>query len=93
MHGVCSTTAQPLGALGAVRWACSTALAAGHCSAHRPAAACSGLLPRAASSPDPCHPALPSFFPSPPRSRFQQVYVDQPSVTDTISILRGLRER
>jgi ATP-dependent Clp protease ATP-binding subunit ClpB len=27
------------------------------------------------------------------RSRFQQVYVDQPSVTDTISILRGLRER
>lgn len=25
--------------------------------------------------------------------RFQQVYVDQPSVTDTISILRGLRER
>ncbi len=25
--------------------------------------------------------------------RFQQVYVDQPSVEDTISILRGLRER
>jgi ATP-dependent Clp protease ATP-binding subunit ClpB len=25
--------------------------------------------------------------------RFQQVYVDQPSVTDTISILRGLKER
>ena len=25
--------------------------------------------------------------------RFQQVYVDQPTVTDTISILRGLRER
>lgn len=25
--------------------------------------------------------------------RFQQVYVDQPSVVDTISILRGLRER
>ena len=25
--------------------------------------------------------------------RFQQVFVDQPSVTDTISILRGLRER
>jgi ATP-dependent Clp protease ATP-binding subunit ClpB len=25
--------------------------------------------------------------------RFQQVYVDQPSVSDTISILRGLRER
>ncbi|KAK2079455.1 Chaperone protein ClpB1 [Prototheca wickerhamii] len=25
--------------------------------------------------------------------RFQQVYVDQPSVTETISILRGLRER
>ena len=25
--------------------------------------------------------------------RFQQVYVDQPSVPDTVSILRGLRER
>ena len=25
--------------------------------------------------------------------RFQQVYVDQPSVTDTVSILRGLKER
>ena len=25
--------------------------------------------------------------------RFQQVYVDQPTVEDTISILRGLRER
>lgn len=25
--------------------------------------------------------------------RFQQVYVDQPNVADTISILRGLRER
>ena len=25
--------------------------------------------------------------------RFQQVFVDQPTVTDTISILRGLRER
>ena len=25
--------------------------------------------------------------------RFQQVYVDQPSVTSTIAILRGLRER
>lgn len=25
--------------------------------------------------------------------RFQQVYVDQPSVEDTVSILRGLRER
>jgi ATP-dependent Clp protease ATP-binding subunit ClpB len=25
--------------------------------------------------------------------RFQQVYVDQPSITDTISILRGLKER
>lgn len=25
--------------------------------------------------------------------RFQQVFVDQPSVVDTISILRGLRER
>ena len=25
--------------------------------------------------------------------RFQQVFVDQPSVTDTVSILRGLRER
>ena len=25
--------------------------------------------------------------------RFQQVYVDQPNVEDTISILRGLRER
>ena len=25
--------------------------------------------------------------------RFQQVYVDQPSVADTVSILRGLRER
>ena len=25
--------------------------------------------------------------------RFQQVYVDQPSVEDTISILRGLKER
>lgn len=41
--------------------------------------------------PTPPHPRpLP---PLPPRSRFQQVYVDQPSVTDTISILRGLRER
>jgi len=25
--------------------------------------------------------------------RFQQVYVDQPSITDTVSILRGLKER
>lgn len=25
--------------------------------------------------------------------RFQQVYVDQPSVTSTIAILRGLKER
>ena len=25
--------------------------------------------------------------------RFQQVYVDQPTVEDTVSILRGLRER
>jgi len=25
--------------------------------------------------------------------RFQQVYVDQPSVPDTVSILRGLKER
>ena len=25
--------------------------------------------------------------------RFQQVYVDQPTVSDTVSILRGLRER
>ncbi len=25
--------------------------------------------------------------------RFQQVYVDQPSVAQTVSILRGLRER
>ena len=37
----------------------------------------------------------PKLRPCPSRicSRFQQVYVDQPSVTDTISILRGLRER
>lgn len=36
---------------------------------------------------------LPPWLLCLPCSRFQQVYVDQPSVTDTISILRGLRER